>query len=127
MNKLEVIAKRIAEISDEIKELKLDREINLSTCGASIDEEFESMKTLIDSGAGWELKENCINVAYKMIAEDRDINGFCGCEYSGFYEVLHMYGCRNCVAAYDAKKKIGALKQERGRLVGQITRIGGKL
>jgi len=120
MNKLERLAIRIGEISNEIRELKDQREINLYVCHGSIDEDFESGRALIDYGNGQ--KENCLYAAYELVKADRE------CEtYSSFDEIIGMYGCKNCVGAHKAKRKIGLLKQERGRVVGNISRIGKSL
>tara|TARA_R110000803_G_C11719001_1_gene287967 strand:+ start:132 stop:488 length:357 start_codon:yes stop_codon:yes gene_type:complete len=114
MIKLEKLAARISEISDEIKELKSNREINLDKCHGSIDEEFKSDP--LDEFS------NCLHDAYQWVKEDRE-------EYinSSFDEVINMYGCTNCIGAHKAKRKIGLLKQERGRIVGNISNIGKSL
>lgn len=122
MNKLDKIAKRISEISDEIKDLKSEREVNLEVCHPSEDEEFESTKRWIDYE--WRLKENCAFAAYKWVKEEVEENGY---QSATFEETIKMYGCKNCIAAYEAKKAIGVLRRERGRLVGNITKIGRAL
>jgi hypothetical protein len=126
INKLEVIAKRFAEISEEIKTLKSRREENLGHCHKSEDEDFESDKLAIDRSCGLELKESCLHVAYRWYKEDIEESGYSG-DYANFNEVIHAHGCKNCIGAYEAKKEIGKLKQERGRLMGQVTKIGQRL
>ena len=70
MSKLEKLAIRIGEISEEIKELKSQREINLEHCEGSEDEEFESGKSVTDDLSG--TKENCLYAAYEWVKTDRD-------------------------------------------------------
>lgn len=127
MDTLEKLAKRIGEIGDEIKELKSQREFNLQHCHASDDDHFGSQREAID--LEWNVRENCLNVAYKWAKEElercREECEPYNTEY--FYHTLIDNGCRNCKAAYEAKKAIGKLKQERGRLVGNISKIGKSL
>lgn len=113
-NKLESLAKRIGEISDEIKEHKSQREINLEKCAGSIDKEFNS-EPLSEF-------DNCLYNAYKWVKTDRE-DGI----HTSFHDVIIDYGCANCRGAHHAKQKIGLLKQERGRLVGNISKIGKSL
>ena len=120
MSRLEELAKRIGEIGEEIKDLKSQREVNLQHCHANDSEEFGSQRQWIDKE--WNVRENCLHVAYRWSKESRDHG-----EYISFYEHLAMEGCNNCIAAYEAKIKIGTLKQERGRLVGNISKIGKTL
>ncbi len=127
MNKLERIAKRIGEIGDEIAQRKSQRETNLAHCGASDDTDFGSQREIIDHR--WNIKENCLNVAYKWAKEERE-QCESDCEpynTESFYEILRSEGCLNCIGAYEEKRKIGSLKQERGRLVGNISKIGKSL
>lgn len=111
MKTLEKLAIRIGEIGDEITEHKSQREINLDKCSGSIDEEFASSP----------LSEfdNCLHNAYQWVKSNREDN-----INSSFDEVINMYGCANCIGAHKAKRKIGLLKQERGRIVGNISKIG---
>ena len=120
MNKLEKLAIRIGEISNEITELKSRRQINLDHCHATEDEDFEMSRGVMDSYSG--LMENCLYTAYAIVKEDRENE-----IYSTFSETINMYGCANCLGAYKAKEKIGLLKQERGRIVGNISKIGKSL
>ena len=127
MNTLEKLAKRISEIGYEIKELKSEREVNLQNCQASDDTDFGSQREALCSE--WDLRENCHQVAYKWAREELE-----RCQDEGeiynteeFYHTLINEGCENCKAAYEAKRKIGKLKQERGRLVGNISKIGKTL
>lgn len=127
MNTLEKLAKRIGEIGDEIKELKSEREVNLQHCHASDDDDFGSQREIIDPE--WKLRENCLQVAYKWSKEEmiqcyEDREPY---NTDTFYHTLIDNGCENCKAAYEAKRKIGKLKQERGRLVGNISKIGKTL
>ena len=108
MEKLEKLAVRIGEISNEIKALKSNREINLDKCNGSEEELFES-----DS------LNNCLYNAYEWVKSDREDE-----TNSCFDEIIEMYGCINCIGAHKAKRKIGLLKQERGRIVGRISIIG---
>tara|TARA_R110000737_G_scaffold193658_2_gene214937 strand:- start:36 stop:398 length:363 start_codon:yes stop_codon:yes gene_type:complete len=119
--KLEKLAIRIGQISDKIKELKSQREINLDKCAGSEDEDFESGRKLIDHSNGQ--KESCLYAAYEMVKEDRDHGDY----NASFDEAIMNYGCLNCVGAYKAKGKIGLLKKERGRIVGNISKIGKSL
>jgi uncharacterized small protein (DUF1192 family) len=120
MNSLEKIAKRISEISDEISQLKSQRETNLEKCHGSEDDDFqEDWMKRIESGE-FQLT-NCLKACYLEVKVSGGVNGF------DFDEAIHMYGCKNCIGAYEAKSKIGLLKQERGRLVGNITKIGRKI
>ena len=127
MNTLEKLAKRIGEIGEEIKYLKLEREVNLQHCHASDDTDFGSQREVIDPE--WSLRENCLQVAYKWSKEDLIQCNERGEPYNPetFYHTLIDEGCENCKAAYEAKRKIGRLKQERGRLVGNISKIGKTL
>lgn len=127
MNTLEKIAKRIGEIGDEIANLKSQRSANLEHCCASDDTEFGSQREIIDPC--WGDRENCLNVAYKWAKEERMENESDGEPYwdGTFYHILKNEGCINCQGAYENKKKIGLLKQERGRLVGNISKIGKSL
>jgi len=119
MTKLEKLAIRIGEISDEIKDLKGQREINLEKCHGSEDEDFERS---LCTESKFEPFENCLINAYEWVKTDRE-DGL----DSRFHDVIIDYGCENCKGAYRAKEKIGLLKQERGRLVGNISRIGKSL
>lgn len=116
--KLRDLAIRHAEISQEIKDCQSERETNLLHCHTSPDKDFEKEKV----GA-----ENCLNVAYRWVKEDReDCDGYPN-QFSGFEEVISNYGCANCQKAYELKVKIGKLKQERGRIHSAITQIGKTL
>ena len=118
MTKLEKLAIRIGEISDEIKSLKDQREINLEHCHGSEDDDFNRPSTNSDNVPF----ENCLFNAYEWVQTDRQDGMF-----SSFSDVIIDYGCKNCIGAYEAKQKIGLLKQERGRLVGNISTIGKSL
>ena len=120
MNKLEKLAVRIGEISEEIRELKSQREINLEHCHESPDEDFEADKEVINHAP--RIVENCLFTAYRWVEDIRKAG-----DYESFNEAIRMYGCKNCVGAHDAKQKIGLLKQERGRIVGNISKIGKSL
>ena len=120
MNKLEKLAVRIGEISNEIKTLKDQREINLEHCHGSEEEDFETSRDVIDPLSG--LIESCLYTAYGWVKADREHG-----DYKTFDEVIRVYGCANCIGAHDAKQKIGLLKQERGRIVGNISIIGKSL
>ena len=120
MTKLEKLAVRISEISDEILEAKNRREINLNICHGSIDEDFESSREPIDHSTGQ--KENCLYTAYQYVSNDRE-EGL----HTSFIDTLDMYGCVNCKGAHKAKRDISRLKQERGRVVGNISKIGKSL
>ena len=116
--KLRELAVRHAEISQEIKGCQSERETNLLHCHTSPDEDFEKEKAYA---------ENCLNVAYRWVKEDReDCDGYPN-QFSGFEEVISNYGCANCQEAYELKVKIGKLKQERGRIHSAITKIGKAL
>ncbi|AUR97045.1 coil containing protein [Vibrio phage 1.236.O._10N.261.52.C4] len=121
MNTLEKLAKRIGEISDEINTLNEQRESNLEKCHGSEDEEFQSYWDQEFSGGNHELV-NCLMASYEYVREGR-AHG----QYESFDEIIRMYGCRNCIGAHDNKREIGKLKQERGRLVGNISKIGKSL
>lgn len=127
MSTLENLAKRIGEISEEIKTLNAVRDINIQHCHGSGDKNF-------DSAINKELYDNCMTVAYQWSKEEREESANdseCGYapwgSYSEFKDILNIYGCKNCKAAYKAKRDIGKLKQERGRLVGNISKIGKTL
>lgn len=125
MDKLLGIAKRIGEIGDEIAKLKRQRLTNLDKCGASDEDDFGSQREMID----YDSRENCLNVAYRWSKEDRELYDDCfeSLPRNSFYTILKEEGCQNCIAAYEQKRLIGKLKQERGRLVGAISRIGKSL
>lgn len=127
MNTLEKLAKRIGEIGDEISELKCQREVNLRYCHASDDTDFGSQREVI--GQDWNLRENCLQVAYKWSKEEllRCYDEREQYNTDTFYYTLIENGCANCIESYEIKKKIGLLKQERGRLVGNISKIGKTL
>ena len=127
MNTLEKLAKRIGEISEEIATCTAQRDVNLQHCHGSDDKNF-------DDAINKEYYDKCLNVAYQWLkiereesAEDSDCGYAVWGSYSEFYDILKAYGCKNCIGAYDQKKKIGLLKQERGRLVGNISKIGKTL
>jgi hypothetical protein len=120
VNKLKKLAIRIGEISDEITDLKSKREINLEKCAGSEDEEFAIKDPAAYNGS--EPFNNCLFNAYEWVKADRE-EGLT----SSFHDVIINYGCKNCVGAYKAKRKIGLLRQERGRLVGNISTIGKSL
>lgn len=120
MNKLEKLAIRIGEISDEIRDHKNQREINLENCAGSGDEDFESDRGFIDEASGQ--KESCLFTAYTWVKECRSMG-----EPATFDETIRSYGCLNCIGAHNAKMEIGLLKQERGRIVGNISKIGKSL
>ncbi len=127
MDALEKLAKRIGEIGEEIAELKSQRITNLEHCCASDETDFGSQREIIDPH--WNVRENCLHVAYKWAKEERLQNESDGESYNPdtFYYILHDEGCINCKGAYEDKRKIGKLKQERGRLVGNISKIGKTL
>ena len=125
MTTLERLAKRIGEISDEIRELKSQREINLEHCHGSEDKDF-AIKAPSDYN-GSEPFNNCLYNAYEWVKADRENDDETCFYYTAFADVINDYGCANCKGAYLAKRKIGTLKQERGRLVGNISRIGKSL
>lgn len=110
MNKLEKLAIRIGKISEEIKKLKSQREVNLEHCHG-----FDSTIT--------DIENNCLYRAYEMVKEQRKD----AYNYANFDDVIENYGCTNCAGAHKAKRKIGTLKQERGRIVGNISTIGKSL
>ena len=120
MSKLEKLAIRIGEISDEIREAKEQRSINLDKCAGSEDEDFEAGREIMNHNPL--VKENCLCTAYSWVEADRGHG-----EYVEFDEIIRSYGCKNCIGAHDAKQKIGKLKQERGRIVGNISKIGKSL
>lgn len=124
LEKLANIAKRISEIGDEIRELKHQREVNLMHCHASDDTDFGSQRGIIDPNLPY--RENCLNVAYRWAKEEFEQCMSYGEIYNteSFYHILLDEGCINCKSAYKAKKSIGKLKKERGRLIGNISRIG---
>ena len=111
MSRLEKLAIRIGEISEEIKEAISQREINLDKCHGSEDEDFNAPGTNND-GVNF---NNCLYNAYEWVKADRE-DGMS----TMFHDVIVDYGCENCKGAYREKEKIGSLKQERGRLVGNI-------
>ena len=121
MNTLEKLAKRIGEIGDEIDQRKSQRETNLIKCNGSIDDEFSSYWMQEIEGGKHDLF-NCLMASYAYAKESGDLG-----EYISFEETIRMYGCANCVGAYNEKQAIGKLKQERGRLVGIISKIGKSL
>ncbi len=127
MNALEKLAKRIGEIGEEIAELTSQRITNLEHCCASDETNFGSQREIIDPH--WNVRENCLHVAYKWAKEERMQNESDGEPYwnGTFYHILKNEGCINCQGAYEDKQKIGKLKQERGRLVGNISKIGKTL
>ena len=119
MKKLERLAFRIGEISNEIRELKDQREVNLEKCHGSDDEDFERIQV---KQTEHEPFNNCLFNAYEWVKTDRN-DGLS----TSFHDVIIDYGCENCKGAYLAKVEIGLLRQERGRLVGNISRIGKSL
>lgn len=121
MNTLEKLAKRIGEIGDEIKSLKSKREVNLQKCHGSIDDYFSHYWNREFEDGNHDLV-NCLMASYEWEKEGRSHG-----EFNSFDEIISMYGCKNCKAAYKAKQDIGKLKQERGRIVGMISRIGKKI
>jgi len=129
MNKLESIAKRIAEIHDEIKSLKSQREANLQHChgnptSVSIEDFLNG-----DNADYTSVTDTCLQHAYKAAKEDNEAEVDDGGHYwdGAFKYHLEQIGCKNCKAAYKAKRDIGKLKRERGRLVGNITKIGQRI
>jgi len=127
MEKLIKLAKRISEIGCEIKRLKSQREINLEICHGSEDKDF-------NAAINKELYDNCLIVSYQWSKHDREESaseseyGYANMgSFNEFSFILKNYGCRNCIAAYKAKQDIGKLKQERGRIVGNISKIGSYL
>lgn len=121
MTKLELLAKRVSEIGEEIKELKSQRESNLQHCHGSDDEEFQFYWDREFNNENHDLV-NCLMASYEYVKEGR-LHG----QYECFDEIIRMYGCKNCIAAHEAKRAIGALKQERGRIIGNISKIGKAL
>lgn len=81
MNKLESIAKRISEISSEIREAKIQRQVNLEKCHG--DEGYLS----IDMG-------NCLTATYMHVINER-------CDETGrtddYFEILKEFGCKSCI------------------------------
>jgi protein-arginine kinase activator protein McsA len=130
MNKLESIAKRIAEIHDEIEHLKSQREANLQYChGNPTSVSIKDFLNGDDSGYYTYVTDTCLQRAYKAAKEDNEAGVDDGEAYwdGAFKYHLEQIGCKNCKAAYKAKQDIGRLKQERGRLVGNITKIGQRI
>ena len=123
MNKLEKLAIRIGQISDEIKELSSQRDTNLNHCNGSDDKDFSAPSTNSDDVPF----ENCLYNAFEFVKSDRESDDYTCFSYTSFSDVLNDYGCVNCKAAYKQKQAIGILKQERGRLVGNISKIGKSL
>lgn len=121
MNALEKLAKRIGEIGDEISQLNSQREINLKKCHGSEDEEFQAYWDQEFDAGNLDLV-NCLMTSYEHVKEARSHG-----DYESFDEIIRMYGCKNCIGAYENKQNIGKLKQERGRLVGNISKIGKSL
>lgn len=124
MEKLIKLAKRIGEIGIEIKSLESQRRTNLEYCHGSVDKDF-------DKSINKENYENCMNAAYLWSKHDRDESasesdyGYAAQgSYFEFADILKSYGCKNCIAAYKAKQDIGKLKQERGGIIGNISKIG---
>lgn len=119
--KLLKLARRHAEISCEIKNCQSQMEVNLQHCNKTKDEYFEFFRKDFD---------NCLNVSFNLVKHDREENYDC---YNGtahlesFKDVLFKHGCINCKGAHSEKKKIGKLKQERGRIHSAITKIGQTL
>ena len=125
MSKLEKLAIRIGEISNEIKALKSQREINLEHCHGSEDEDFNVPAPKEYNGS--EPFNNCLYNAYEWVKADRESDDETCFSYTAYADVINDYGCANCKGAYKAKQKIGLLKQERGRIVGNISIIGKSL
>ncbi len=125
MSKLENLAIRIGQISNEIQSLKDQREINLQHCHGSEDEDF-SIKAPSDYN-GSEPFNNCLYNAYEWVKADRESDDETCFSYTAFADVLNDYGCENCKGAHKAKQEIGKLKQERGRIIGNISIIGKSL
>jgi len=71
--------------------------------------------------------ENCLYNAYEWVKADRESDDKICFYYAAFADVINDYGCTNCKGAYLAKREIGLLKQERGRIVGNISKIGKSL
>ena len=129
MSTLEKLAKRIGEIGDEIKALKSEREVNLQYCNGNrtsipMDDFLNG-----DHHDYTVVTDTCLLSAYKLAKEDNESEMEDGGVYwdGAFKYHLEQIGCKNCKAAYKAKRKIGKLKQERGRLVGNISKIGKTL
>jgi hypothetical protein len=116
--KLLGLAKRHAEISKEISDLKCKRGINLVSCLKTDNEDFELIRDFGDS---------CLIVAYKSVKEERENSAGYNFGNASFDHALLEHGCINCRNAYEQKKKIGSLKQERGRIHSAITNIGKTL
>lgn len=117
--KLSLLAKRLAELSGEISNLNRQREVNLYHCNKTNDEDFEMSR---------EGDESCLITAYRWVKEDLDsTNGGLYREFSGFEEVIHMYGCANCKGAHMLKKEIGTLKKSKAGITTAIIKIGQKL
>ena len=121
MSTLEKLAKRIGEISEEIKACENQRETNLEKCHGSEDEEFQGYWNQEFNKGNHDLV-NCLMASYEYVKEGRSHG-----QYECFDEIIRMYGCKNCVGAHEQKQNIGKLKQERGRLVGNISKIGKTL
>lgn len=121
MDKLTKLAIRHAEISAEIKLCKQVRNINLDKCHGSDDKEFQGYWDQEFNDGNHDLV-NCLMASYDYVKESRSHNAL-----DSFDEIIKMYGCKNCVGAYDEKRKIGILKQERGRIHSAITNIGKSL
>ncbi|CAM0019181.1 hypothetical protein VPHD171_0042 [Vibrio phage D171] len=121
MTNLEKLAKRISEISDEIKSRRNQRETNLEKCHGSEDEEFQAYWDQEFNNGNHDLV-NCLMASYEYVKEGRSHG-----QYESFDEIIRMYGCKNCIGAHEHKQMIGKLKQERGRIVGNISKIGKSL
>ncbi|WP_351122688.1 hypothetical protein [Shewanella sp. T24-MNA-CIBAN-0130] len=116
MSKLESIAKRISEISTEIHAAQTQRSTNLEKCHG--DEDFLEFDKY---GYG-----DCLTTVFGIIKSERTEDDFT--DSRRYYdEILDEHGCKNCISARKLKKAIGKLKQERGRLVGNISKIGSSL
>lgn len=125
MKKLEKIAKRIFEISVEIKDLKLQRDSSIKGC-ISESKEFLGFDCYdrSDLEIMGEFGGSCLMMAYQAAKISRTFEGY---ETTTFSEILEENGCDQCKSAHKLKGKIGRLKMERGRLLGNITTIGSRI
>lgn len=119
--KLIKLAKRHSEISAEIKSCQQQRECNLQKCHQSEDEEFQSYWDQEFNDGKHDLV-NCLMASYDYVKEGRSHGVNCS-----FDETVEVFGCKNCVGAHEEKRRIGKLKQERGRIHSAMTNIGKTL
>ena len=122
MDKLALLISKHAKYSDLKSDFK--RKIGVELSNHKYSTEFEDVFCGDDKLSNDDVTYGtCGNHAYQAV---KILNRDNGGGYS-YDEVLHMYGCANCITARCLKIEMGIVGTKLGQIRGAITRVGRKL